>query len=331
MLLDTTLRVVKLHELILLHLQEVGIGAKLLSELREQLRISDELKRAEDTALFRTCGGHLGGNVAQRGSMEPHQPTLASKSDTDSSQRSQPTGTEVSSSARRTESQVVAARPSAKTFISTEGLSDFEDRQRTDNSLTYSKTSISFCSTEVENSTLNKCAQSLVLKAKISKKDQETQTCSVPPRLPKKETAVDRPDAEAPQRSRARGQRRVVQKPERILRDFRETPARTVKFALTEAVKHLNVSGSACCPWHVALLVNKKVVKGMLASACDATYTPFSDWQCQKCFAMNEAFPEGEETDQIECAVCGEEANSEYADVESISSGSFSGAGSLTT
>lgn len=104
------------------------------------------------------------------------------------------------------------------------------------------------------------------------------------------------------------------------VKGFKETSQKTVNYLLMNALAKINPKGSACCSYHLALLVLLTEAKGLAALECDVEpYEPCLDWQCQACLAMNVDDPDDEGM-QV-CEVCCNQASTPAAALANTSSG----------
>merc|ERR1712110_555107 len=90
-----------------------------------------------------------------------------------------------------------------------------------------------------------------------------------PPPIPKDAMAL-----------RRRGSRVQLRTRQLVMRDFKETPHKTMEVLVGELLIQINPRGKGCCFLHIALEVMKGCISQMATWKCDRSLKPHSDWQC---------------------------------------------------
>jgi len=72
-----------------------------------------------------------------------------------------------------------------------------------------------------------------------------------------------------------------------VMREFQETPAKTLNQLLSRLLLRINPRGRGCCYLHVGLAVLQQCISTMTVWQCSTNSKPRADWQCQECFALN--------------------------------------------
>jgi hypothetical protein len=123
------------------------------------------------------------------------------------------------------------------------------------------------------------------------------------------------------------------------LPQFKETPRRSLELLVIGTLQHMNVRGSGCCFYHIALTRLLLTVKDLRAGTqdfpgCMSHFTPHRGYQCKQCLCLNDSDDDTDSEDchgearseSEECIVCGsrerlDPSSSDLADDADCSSG----------
>jgi len=91
-----------------------------------------------------------------------------------------------------------------------------------------------------------------------------------------------------------------------VMERFQETPTAMMEISVLDALQRWNFPRSvgSCCVWHAALSRLKDVHRGLKHRSCDWGFALVSDWQCPRCFHMDQLDDEVSADDK-ECDLCG--------------------------
>merc|ERR1712232_317392 len=87
---------------------------------------------------------------------------------------------------------------------------------------------------------------------------------------------------------RQRPQRVQPVQPRAVLPEFEETPTRFIGQGISNIIDHINPRGGGCCNWHIAIASVSAALEAMKRQPCLPEYEPAKDWQCRRCFFMQD-------------------------------------------
>lgn len=91
-----------------------------------------------------------------------------------------------------------------------------------------------------------------------------------------------------------------------VLSQFCETPVSMMEMSVIDAFQRWNFkcNPGTCCLWHGALQRLREVTRGLRSQACNRDFQIVRDWQCPRCFLMDQ-LDEDVEAREKACDLCG--------------------------
>lgn len=98
-----------------------------------------------------------------------------------------------------------------------------------------------------------------------------------------------------------------------VVANFAETPHAMMEMSIVDAFQRWNFTCpvDSCCLWHASLRLVAKLIKDLSSRPCNNEFQPILDWQCPRCFLMDQLDNESDARDKG-CTLCGYATNLEF-------------------